>query len=204
MDGIDFPPDRIVLVDFDGTIADFDGAVREEAARIGIYPTNNGQPSFYAAEDYAASDRAAVWAIINKPGFTRNLAPLPGLVPGWMSIIKAGFHPVIASRLRPPEYSPTDEAEKLEWLEEHLAPYVGSWVIDEAVFTPDKDLLLAAALVDDKPPRMMKRRGAWTQVVFTQPCNAWDNPSDTLRITGWEDPALQPTLHEAQKRFQGF
>jgi 5'-nucleotidase len=199
MVGIERPT---VLVDMDGVLADFDGEVLARLNdRYGdsIQPLELDPPAFYTAENFRAEDQAQVWGISNEPRFVAELPLVENALDGWERILEAGFTPQICSKPIPKEFYPTCEAEKREWLEEHVVPRFGMWVVDTAIFTTDKTLCPGAVLIDDNPPHLIKNaaRASWKQVVFHRPCNDTPDSKSFVRLNGWNDPLLSEKLREA-------
>lgn len=84
---------RIVLVDMEGVMADFD------TAALASIPEKQRvrRSSFYVAHDYPIEIRPKIEAIYNAPGFFETLEPMTGLLEAWQSMIDNGYHPQIAS-----------------------------------------------------------------------------------------------------------
>lgn len=108
-------PDHIALIDLDGTVADFDGAMRKAEARLRSpqEPIYDGRHD--DAPDYIDARRNL---IKNQPGFWRNLRPLLF----GMDVVKmareAGFRLHVLTK--GPGRSINAWTEKAEWCREHL------------------------------------------------------------------------------------
>jgi 5'-nucleotidase len=132
---------RVCLVDLDGTLADFDGAMTAMLKTL-------GGPS--DARDY---DDPAVWdlphitarrrLIKSQPGFWRNLAPLAR---GFQLLHLALELDCEVHVLTKGPVSTTNAwTEKVEWCKEHLPPEV------KITITQEKSLVYGRILIDDWP-----------------------------------------------------
>jgi hypothetical protein len=192
-----------VLLDMDGVLFDFDGEVqtRLQAEHPDIRPMQLNPPNFYTANNYPEEHQDKVWAISNERGFVAALPLVPDAVNGFGRVLEAGFNAQICSTLLPEVYSPHCREEKIAALEEHFVPRFGGWVVETALFTPDKHLADGMALIDDKPPPIKhSERAVWEHVVFDRACNRTESSEGYLRLRGWADPNLPDILEEAKKR----
>lgn len=182
--------EKSVLVDMDGVLADFDGAVlRGMPTEIPRVPRTN----FYIARDYP-EHKEAVADIYSEPGFFYGLEPIEGALDGWSKLAELGFHPRIASA--PLTLNPRSVEGKIAWLEEYLVPKFGVAVIDEAIFDKEKFKYDASILIDDRPAvDTGNGRARWRHVVFDQPYNAAVHGG--LRLHGWMDPDLGGVMARA-------
>lgn len=179
---------REVLVDMDGVMADFDGEVQKRAQDRypHIKPLELETPQFYTANNYPNENQDKIWAVSNEAGFIAELPLVSGALMGWQKIIEKGFRPRVCSTLLPEKYYPTCKEEKLAWLEEHFAPEFGHWVLDTAIFTKHKQLVPAAAIIDDKPSQLFNKEGAlWEHIIFDRACNRdTELKQEELRLKG--------------------
>lgn len=133
--------DLIALMDLDGTLADYDGALQREMAKI----ASPGEPEFRSFMD---ADRPA-WLearrhlISSIPGFWRNLAPLEAGMEIKAELEACGF--CINVLTKGPSTKPDAWKEKFEWCRAHI-PDAGVSI------TEDKSLSYGRVLVDDWPP----------------------------------------------------
>ena len=135
------PHELVALIDMDGTVADFDGAMRRDLARLQS-PQEVSDPS--GPDD----DREPPWLkarkklIKSQPGWWRNL---PEYGPG-MEITallrNQGFDLMVLTKA--PWGTTQAWTEKVEWCREHL-PDV------QVTITEDKGLVYGKILVDDWP-----------------------------------------------------
>jgi 5'(3')-deoxyribonucleotidase len=136
--------DRIALIDLDGTVADYDRAMRAamDSLRAPSEPSSetprDGEPAHIEARRKL---------IQQKPGFWRNLAPLASGFDVVEELRVLGFELHVLTK--GPRSSPNAWSEKVEWCGEHLP--------DASVtVTGDKSLVYGRVLVDDFPPYFTK------------------------------------------------
>lgn len=191
------PEGPVVLVDMDGVLADFDAAfheaVREQYPHATMLDPLPDPPSFYASQAYPGQFQSELRAISDAEHFFARLPVMPDAVEGWQRIIDEGFQPQICSS--PIKSNPYSKVEKLGWLEEHLAPVFGSWVVETAIITSEKFKHPGAVLIDDRPDMPNSALASWQHVLFDQPCNR--HVETDLRLSSWNDPNLGSILRKA-------
>lgn len=186
---------QIVLVDMDGVLADFDGAtelfLRQQHPHIPIAPRKN----FYFSDDYQdKAQQAIIRDFQASQFFFRNLPEIPGAIEGWQRIIDLGYEPRICSS--PLSSNAWCEAEKLEWVEQHLSKQARQ----TAVITKEKEKVDGIALIDDRPSIKNAEQAAWQHVVFHQPYN--QHIDTLLRLKDWYDESLPLILERATQMAQ--
>lgn len=90
-----------------------------------------------------AKEREEIYSILQRPGFFRDLKPLPGAIQGLIKLIAAGHEIVIVSA----GMYPINLGEKFEWCREHLY-FINKKNI---VFAHNKHYIPADAIIDDGP-----------------------------------------------------
>lgn len=174
---------RVVLVDMDGVLADFDGAVLEELGPKcpGIRRPTKSHRMRLEFEQYADQIRD----VTSAPGFFRNLKPMPDALDGWQRLIALDYQPRICSS--PLGSHPDCEQEKRDW----LTAFLGQKIAEEAYIVANKCACPGIALIDDIPA--IECAGAtWHHIVFDQPYNR-QSPSP-YRLCGWGDERLPRLL----------
>lgn len=178
---------RTVLVDLDGVLADFEGAV---AARVladhgflhTIHPRDRRGFSFvddYTAR-FGAGFAAGIKPLMHEAGFYETLRPLPGAVDGVGELIARGWHVVICTA--PSLTNPTCASDKFRWVATHL----GDEHARRVVVTKDKTLVAGRFLLDDNPEVSGAHPPVWTHLLVGTPANTGvEHPE---RHDGW--PAL--------------
>ena len=186
----------VVNIDMDGVLAGFDHKVDEIAKRDHDLDPPEFRHNFYSATNYPEEYQEAIKAATKEKGFFASLPVLDGAIHGINRVIDAGYHPRILSS--PIRTNPHSEREKLEWLEEHIEPHIGSFIVAQAVITSDKHLYDGAFLIDDRPHINHSEDAVWEHVLFTQDYNK--HITDKPRIEDWYDPKLIDILHVASTR----
>ncbi|MFO0881984.1 MAG: hypothetical protein U0491_00840 [Candidatus Saccharimonadales bacterium] len=189
-------PERTVLIDMDGTIADFDGTLtadlRAEYPEIEIPP----RKSFYFEDDFAKADRDAIQTIISRPGFFLRHGVITGAIEGWQGLLEAGYEPRICTApLRKNRFSIPD---KIGWLEEHMVPVFGPQIIDKAIIDKHKYKHPGLALIDDRDEIENVNRASWEHIVFDQPYN--HECKAQYRMLGWHDKGVFVALGSIANR----
>lgn len=175
------------LVDLDGIGADI------YSDWLGIYNTENGT-SFTTADikDWdittlvPADKKDELRSIIRRPGFFRNLRPLPGFIEGLRTMQEELD---IEVHLASAPAGPLSAKEKLEWCEEHL-PFISE---RRVALIHDKWMLGEAdGLIDDGPHNIgdyRKHHPAAQVLSIAYPFNAHVADRCDLRAEGWQDTA---------------
>jgi len=174
---------KIALIDLDGTLADYDNAMRIALAGM----QSPEERSVEQANGPLAWDtpwlKARRDAIARVPGFWENLEPISAGFKVFNTIVKIGFTPMVVSK--GPSHKSRAWAEKFNWVRKHL-PGV------QLTLTEDKTLSYGRVLFDDwpgyyEPWLAVRPRGL--VVALARPENeAFTNYADRiLRYRGDED-----------------
>ena len=187
-------PESVALFDLDGTLADFDLAMRAGMAKLagpGDPPWDSGMHKEDEEPEYITARRRLIKA---QPGFWRDL---PRLEDGFKILKMArelGYRPMILSR--GPRRQCAAWSEKLEWCRKHLP--------DIAVtLTEDKGLVYGAVLVDDWPP-YIERWLTWRQRgLVIMPSRKWNlefnHPQVKHYVMGKTDKEIRQALQLRMK-----
>ncbi|XP_067164310.1 5'(3')-deoxyribonucleotidase, cytosolic type [Apteryx mantelli] len=158
-----------VLVDMDGVLADFEGAVLR-----GFLSRFPGEPrvelaerrGFSVWEQYRCLRRDLadkVASIYESPGFFLGLDPIPGAIEAMQEMILMQDTEVFicTSPLRKYEHC---ILEKYKWVEKHLGPEF----VERIILTRDKTIVSADLLFDDKDTiRGVELNPSWEHILFT-------------------------------------
>jgi 5'(3')-deoxyribonucleotidase len=167
--------DRIALIDLDGTLADYD-----KALRIALAPLQSpGEPPYGERDVEQPHIEARRKLIQSQPGFWRGLDPIP-----------LGFHIVDELRARGfslhvltkgPQSNPLAWSEKVEWCTRYLPDAV-------VTVTGDKSLVYGRVLVDDYAPYFMKWLAVRPRGLVLCVAHAWN---EDFAVGG---PRAQPNI----------
>lgn len=170
----------LVLVDMDGVQADLEAGFWQRWAQL--HPTAPqraaGDPTqFYIEDQLPLEYQAQVRAIVNTPGFFRNLPVMAGAPEALNEMLDEGWDVRVCTA--PLLSNPTCASDKLAWVEEHL----GAGWARRTVLAKDKSTVRGDLLIDDKPTVTTTLNPTWRHVVFDAPYNQ-QSPSP-YRLTGW-------------------
>lgn len=113
---------KIIYVDMDDTLCDFQGGISKALAKAPEMPFPQAEYRFFA-----------------------NLQPIEGAIEVFMAMIRSAFYdPYILSA--PSLRNPFSYAEKREWVETHM----GSDICNRLILCAHKGLLRGDILIDDK------------------------------------------------------
>jgi 5'-nucleotidase len=170
----------LALVDLDGTLADFDGAMRRELTAI-LGPHEDAK-WIDAHEEEHAWLKGRRRLIKAKPGFWKNLEPLANGMIVVEELTRAGFDLMVLTRA--PKDVPLAWQEKVEWCMRFL-PGV------PVTITPQKELVYGKVLVDDWPEYFVPWMRHRPRGLVVVPAQRWNEKHETssqlLRFTGRED-----------------
>ena len=180
----------VVLIDMDGTIADFDARVY--ALMVARHPEVKLPPFEQRAYPLSGSlpsgQRPLLAALFAEVGFYREMVPVEGAVEALHQMVAAGIEVRLCSS--PLGTSPICASEKIEWVIAHLGQ---SWY-NRLILTRDKTLIRGDFLIDDAPQAKGDCLEAeWEHVYFDQPYNRpGAGASDGVcparrRLVAWKD-----------------
>lgn len=169
-------PDKVALFDMDGTLANYDSALRSEMeklypGKVGVVVRNENDP---AAEH-------ARMLIQGQPGFWRNLKPYR---PGFIIMLLAraiGFTPHILTK--GPRKTVGAWSEKVEWCQIHV-PDV------PITITSDKSLVYGRVLVDDWPEYFLPWLEKRPRGVVIAPRHSWNESIKHPRVLVYDEASI--------------
>lgn len=183
---------RVALIDLDGTLADYDAAMRLALDKLRS-PTD---PPL----DPLGSEEGPSWLqerqllIKQSPGFWRNLPRISAGFDVLDIIRKMGFRLMVLTN--GPRKIPAAWAEKVLWVQEHV-PDAGITI------GRDKGLVYGRVLFDDWPPyveRWLRWRPRGLVVMLDHPHNRGFSDPRVFRYTGVEKDELTERLRLAATR----
>lgn len=187
--------EKIALLDLDGTVADYDAAMREAQQSIaspGEDPYKHRFPEGFEPPHLEARRKM----IQRQPGFWRNLRPLERGFEIVEELRSIGF--TIHVLTKGPRSTPNAWSEKVEWCAE--------WLPETTVtISGDKSLVYGRVLVDDFPPYYepwLDVRPRGLAVAVAHPWNDGASHPRLVRYTGLntERVQLRERLLEAFRR----
>jgi 5'(3')-deoxyribonucleotidase len=134
------PEKPVALIDMDGTVADFDTAMRVELAKLAAPSETQAE---YPDEETPPWIKARERLIKNQPGFWRNLARIDVGFRILQELKDSGFELHVLTK--GPKYAFSAFTEKREWCEEHLNGI-------KVTISDDKSLVYGRILFDDWIP----------------------------------------------------
>jgi 5'(3')-deoxyribonucleotidase len=177
------------LLDVDGVVADFVqlmvNAVRNLKFRD--IPINWRPTKWDVAKELGLTHKQEdeVYEVLRLPGSANMLLPFPGAVQG-VKRLASLFD--VAFVTTPVEGSATWCFDRMEWLESHFGPDLGSrWVFTDHKYLVYGDFL-GDFLVDDKPENCLEFREAWPGSVPLR----WLSPGMSIQeglvhVSSWEE-----------------
>jgi 5'-nucleotidase len=182
--------DRVALIDLDGTVADYDGAMQRELEKLRAPE----EPAVRYERDPPVHIENRSRLIRRQPGFWRELARIPLGFEVVDELRELGFmlHVLTAG----PKSSMSAWTEKAEWCREHLPDAF-------VTVTQDKSLVYGRVLVDDWPPYFEKWLAVRPRGLVIAVAHEWNahvtHPS-VLRYTGKNRAELRAALKAAYDR----
>lgn len=184
--------DKVALVDMDGTLCDFRGALDRDVARV-----MNGRGDEVKVP--ACVVQEIEWLIRGQAGWYRNLKPLPFGFQIVRLLQEIGFRIMIMTKSS--KESKNAWSEKVAWIAEHLPEA-------DVTVTQDKSLVYGRILVDDYPSHFLRWMNHRPRGIVIMPSQAWNKGTpkrpNLHAVSCVEDlEALRPTLEEAYERKGG-
>ena len=165
---------KIVLVDMDNVIADFDGAVEQE---LGVNLKLDSRTSFYMEDAYPEL-REAIIEIYSKNSFFLNMSPILGSLEALTEMEKLGHLVFICTS--PLTRNPNCASDKLAWVMKHLGR---AWV-DRLIIGKDKTVIRGNILIDDRPEVTGLVVPSWEHVFFDR---SWNRDVKGKRRLTWDN-----------------
>jgi len=175
------PDAKIILVDQDGVLADFEGEFLRRWQKK--YPDLPYVPyeqrsSFYLYDDYPKELRRQIEDIYFARGFFGSLPPIDGALEAIKAMKKEGY--IVKICTSPLTGNKDCLTEKHNWIEKHLGK---EWIRD-LIISSDKTLVYGDYLIDDKPDIHGTLVPSWEHIVFDTPYNRSVN-NGKRRINNW-------------------
>lgn len=172
---------KIVLVDFDNTIADLDLGC--EMRWRELYPTRSvvleaQRTTFKIEDNYPPEFKQDLRAIIGADGFIAGLSPRDGAIRALQEMLAAG-HEVFICTSPLSKFIP-NVPEKYLWVEKYLGE---EWAKRRIIISKYKTLIAGDILIDDNPGEITgKRVPQWNRVVYDR---TYNQQATGRRLTHW-------------------
>lgn len=175
---------KTLLVDMDGVLADFDGALYRWCAdkNIELDITAPSEQSSRWLTDHVTNkfQRKMMRNFIQSPGFFSELEPLRGAIECFVQL-EDHFDVWICTK--PLDASPTCADEKRAWVNKYLGK---EWVA-KTIITPHKGLVRGDILLDDAPKIPWIEDATWKPVIFPHPWNGEGSKWESFDRWSWGD-----------------
>lgn len=173
---------KLILVDMDGVLADFEKAFLDRWKFL--YPNKTHIPLekrniFYLKDQYPKEEIKNIYSIILEMGFYLNMEPIKGSIEAMHKMLELGHNVLICtSPIRNSNYC---VQEKYEWVRRNLGK---QWEL-RLNLVRDKKYMKGDYLIDDKPDIRGEVEPDWEHIVYDQPYNR--NITDGRRRMTWEN-----------------
>lgn len=174
----------VLLVDMDGVLADFDGALWEGTKDLVEYDIESLEDQRHRfLTDHLGSqfDRRLVRGVVERPGWFRDLPVMVGALEAMEEIRETGVEIWVCTK--PLEANPSCRDDKGAWLREHFPYLEGRMII-----APDKSLVVGSVLLDDAPHPTSIGRALWRPVLFDSVWHRHDARYAGFESWSWRDP----------------
>lgn len=182
-----FPPqteEPVALVDMDGSVADFDGAMRHDLYRMASPGEEIDQYLRPGADDAPDWLKARKRLIKAQPGWWRNLKPLPLGINLYRIMVNLGFRTVVLTK--GPSTSTNAWTEKVEWCQKHLPK-------SPVCIVGDKGLVYGRILMDDYPAYIEQWLEWRPRGQVLMPDQPWNEDFEHPQVTRVSDCELDYT-----------
>jgi FMN phosphatase YigB (HAD superfamily) len=187
--------ENIALFDMDGTLADYEGALRRDLKKLRS-PTEPEITQVYGG-DLPDWLEERIFMIRNQPKWWQKLEELPVGFEILSLCITVGFD--IRILTKGPRRTHEAWTQKAKWCHCHVKPLAPDM---QVTITEDKGLVYGKVLVDDYPPymdRWLKFRPRGLGIMPAQPWNEGYSHPNVIRYTGGRN-ALYAALQTAYAR----
>lgn len=170
---------KLLLIDQDGVLADFDLGIREAwLRRYGVPAPLGERHHFYLRDDMAPAYHQQLHALYSGVGFFANLPPIEAGLDAIQRLLAAGHDVrICTSPIHDYQHCVT---EKFDWVRQHLGE---SW-LSRIVLTKDKTWVRGDILIDDKPQISGSLSPLWQHWLYDQPYNRDSHHPHRVR---WSD-----------------
>lgn len=175
----------VLLLDMDGPLADFDGALWNWVQRMQI-PMDitsliDVKRQYFMTENMVDhNDRVKTRYMLDKSSFFRTLPITMGAREGVQDLM---VHFDVWVCTKPLDTNPTCRDDKMWWISQYFPE-----LYSKVIMTPKKSLVHGDILLDDAPDLICVSDARWTPVVFTDTFNGAHSKWGHLPFWSWSDP----------------
>jgi hypothetical protein len=194
--------DKIALVDLDGTLADYDGAMERDLRAISSEPL----PDDYHESSVGGIWRARVELVRARPGWWESLEPIPAGLELLKYCADIGFDIHILTQAPKENYRAWGE--KVAWCARHVAPVFPDYTV--SVTRGGKGLHYGRVLIDDWPGFMNEWLENRPRGLGIMPTNQHNRDFSHVQVVHyipevgkWKTPELEERLRLAFEREAG-
>jgi len=182
----------IALIDMDGTLCDYDGAMKRDLDSL--RSPNEPETEIRWGTTVSPWIRARRLLIRSRPGWWADLEPLPLGMEILEKLKEMDFETHVLTK--GPFNSTNAWTEKIQWCKKHLDPAT------PVTITMDKGLVYGRVLVDDYAPYVMSWLEWRPRGLAIVPAHPWNEgiesmSNNIIRVQSFNDPRLIPALSAA-------
>ncbi len=193
--------DRVALVDLDGTVADYDGAMERDLTPLRS-PEETGPVIVRGKANWPDYFRARVDLVRNRAGWWKNLGRLEDGFRVVDMMRRIGFE--IHVLTKGPKKSPNAWTEKVCWCQKNMPG-------DLVTISSDKSMVYGRVLMDDWPPYVVDWLKARPRGLVIMPDRIWNQEHEgerfehprVVRYFGNNDDEVFSALKKAYERQGG-
>jgi 5'-nucleotidase len=173
-----------LLVDLDGTIADWQGWFDKHVDDLypqfsDVIPRKDAIRTWDMKAGHTLEVQEAITHIFNHEGFYADIPEIPGAIEALHEMKAQGHNVLIVTS--PWLGNPSCLEDKKNWVKSHL----GAEWLEDLVLTRDKTVVRGDYLYDDKPEIKGRYTPSWTQILIDQSYN--HHITNLPRLTDWSD-----------------
>jgi len=171
---------KIILIDMDGTIANFNKSILQKMDKKYNILLSNGEITHFRIEkNFEKTHREEITEWIEEKNFYLELEPFENSIKYIKEIFSHQDFDVFFCTS--PLLSTYCIPEKQEWIKK----YFGEEYLSKIIFSKDKTVVFGDILIDDKPSiHGVNKTPSWEHVYFNQ---TYNEENSGRRIVNWKD-----------------
>lgn len=175
---------KILLVDMDGVLGDFDlhfCEIWKEKYPDRRQIDRSNRTSHLVAGEFPEAMQSDVREIVRMPGFYLDIPVVQGAVEALRELSESDIEVWICTC--PSKEYQNCVPEKYQWVERHLGM---EWT-RRIIMIRDKSLVQGTFLIDDNPQLPNRHLAAWRQILFDTPYNRMDTSLPRITWANWRE-----------------